>query len=109
MPVLKGDKDLLVIGQWNVFCDRCGRKFKSSELRKEWQGFMVCADCWEPRNQQDFIRSIPEKPAPPWSRPRNDGTSPLIPTYTVGTPASTPDQAGSTNFTTYGPVDRSKL
>ena len=107
--MLKGPKDYLRVGDWNAWCDVCGFKYKASELRKRWDGMMVCNGDFEIRNQQDFIRSVPEKPAPPFSRPRNDGPSPLIPTYPVGTPASTPDQAGSTNFTTYGPVDRTKL
>lgn len=107
--MLRGPKDYLKIGDWNCFCDRCGFKYKASELRKEWQGFMVCGGCYEPRNEQDFLRAVKEKPAPPFSRPRNDGPSPLIPTYPPGTPASSVDQAGSTYFVPYGPPDWSKL
>lgn len=103
-----GPKDYLKIGEHNVFCDRCGFKFKSSELRKEWQGFMVCSECWEPRHPQELIRAIADKPAPPWSRPRNDMLSTSTPTYYV---ASTPmaDNSGTTTFTTYGPVDKDSL
>jgi hypothetical protein len=107
--MLRGPKDYLKIGDHNAFCDVCGFKYKASELRKRWDGMMVCSSDFEMRHPQEFIRSIPEKPAPPWSRPRNDGPSPLIPTYPVGTPASTADNAGPTNFSTYGPVDGSKL
>ena len=30
-----------VSGQWNAICDRCGFKFKSSELKKDWQGLQA--------------------------------------------------------------------
>lgn len=120
--MFRGPKDYLKIGDHNAFCDRCGFKYKASELRKEWQGFMVCATCWEPRHPQEFVRSIPEKPAPPWSRPRNDGPSVLIPAvfdtagHTIvgtltGVDGDTPitDGAGSSYFIPYGPADKSGL
>jgi len=56
-------------GQWNAICDRCGFKFKSSELKKDWQGLMVCSHDYELRNPQDFLRVRPEKIAPDWARP----------------------------------------
>jgi len=62
-------KTTLELGKWNVICDRCGFKFKNTELRKDWQGLMVCKDDFELRNQQDFIRIRPEEVAPPWVRP----------------------------------------
>ena len=74
--MIRGPKDYLKLGDHNAWCDRCGMKYKASELRKEWQGFMVCSGCYEPRNPQDFIRAIPEN-APPWSRPRNDDVEPV--------------------------------
>ena len=107
--MLRGPKDYLKIGDHNAFCDVCGFKYKASELRKRWDGMMVCDGDYEQRHQMDFLRSIPEKPAPPFSRPRNDKASDLIPSYPSGTPASTTDNAGTTNFTTYGPVDRTAL
>ena len=59
----------LILGQWNVVCDRCGFEYKNVELKKEWTGLMVCKSCFELRNQQDFIRIKPERGAPPWVRP----------------------------------------
>lgn len=59
-------------GQWNAICDRCGFKFKSSELRKDWQGLMVCKHDFETRHPQDFLRVKPEKIAPSWARPQPD-------------------------------------
>ena len=57
-------------GQWNSICDRCGFKFKSEELRKDWQGLMVCEKDYETRHPQDFIKIRPEKAIPDWTRPR---------------------------------------
>ena len=57
-------------GQYNAICDRCGFKFKSSELRKDWQGLMVCDKDFEQRHPQDFIRVRSEKLLPEWVRPR---------------------------------------
>lgn len=34
-------------------CDRCGWKYKLKDLRKEWSGNKVCANCWDPK-PQDF-------------------------------------------------------
>ena len=59
----------LILGQWNAICDRCGQKYKASQLRKDWQGLMVCHDDWEPRNEQDFLRVRSETGAPEWVRP----------------------------------------
>ena len=56
--------------RWRAICDRCGSKRWNDELRKEWDGLMVCADtCWEPRNPQDFVRGVQDKQNPPWVRP----------------------------------------
>jgi len=67
--VPRGPKDYAELGAWNVYCDRCRRKYKNHELRKEWTGLMVCGKCWDPRNPQDFPKDIREDIAPTWSRP----------------------------------------
>ena len=56
-------------GTWAAICDRCGFRYPSEDLRKEWDNLMVCHSCWEPRHPQDFIRGIPDNPAPDWVRP----------------------------------------
>lgn len=48
-------------GDANAICDRCGFKYKLSQLRKEWTGLKVCDGagtnrCWESRHPQDFVR-----------------------------------------------------
>lgn len=30
-------------------CQRCGFKFRLSELSLEWTNLRVCSDCWDPR------------------------------------------------------------
>ena len=56
-------------GQWLVICEACGRKYKNTELRQRWDGFMVCEDDWEPRQPQDFVRGVADYQAPPFTRP----------------------------------------
>lgn len=59
---------------WNALCDVCGGKFKSTEMRKRWDGLMVCGSDWEPRHPQDFLRAVKETSNQlPWTRPDNDG------------------------------------
>jgi len=80
--VPRGPKDYAKLGAWNVYCDRCRRKYKNDELRKEWTGLMVCEKCWDPRNPQDFPKVIKEDIAPSWARPTRgeiDGS----PSYTT--------------------------
>ena len=35
-----------------AICDRCGFEKKYSQLIKEWTGFMVCSECYEPKSPQ---------------------------------------------------------
>lgn len=63
-----GSADYLKLGSWNARCDRCGAKRKGDELQKTWDGLWVCPEHWEPRQSQDFVRSVEEHPAPPFVR-----------------------------------------
>lgn len=91
-----------ISGEWNVLCDSCGRKFKASELKKRWDGFMVCAEDWEPRHIADFIKAPKGEKPIPWSRPEPSDVS-VGPTYistSTGTqdtdiPTVTPGNAGT--------------
>lgn len=56
-------------GDWQAICDSCGRKYLASELKKRWDGLMVCWQDWEPRQPQDFVKAQIDKQAVPWSRP----------------------------------------
>jgi len=59
---------------WKAICDRCGFEFYSFELKKEWQGLMVCHSCYSPRHPQDFVRAVKDEQAVPWSRPEAPDT-----------------------------------
>lgn len=50
-----------VSGKWNAICDVCGVKFKNTELRKRWDGLMVCDRDFEHRHIADFFKITPEK------------------------------------------------
>ena len=43
-------------GDNNATCDRCGKPFKASRLKKTWDGLYVCERDWEPRHPQDYVR-----------------------------------------------------
>lgn len=66
-----GSSDYLKLGSWNAQCFRCGAKRKADEMRKQWQGYWVCPEHWEPRHPQDFVRGVPDNPAVPWAQPAN--------------------------------------
>ena len=56
-------------GNWNSLCDVCGFKFKALNLKKRWDGLIVCKDDYEARHAQDFLRVQKERIAVPFSRP----------------------------------------
>ncbi len=56
-------------GCWNAICDVCGFLFKSDQLQKRWDGFMVCSKDWEARHPQEFLRVPSESKSPAWKRP----------------------------------------
>ena len=55
-------------GEWNAICDVCGKEYKSSSLRKRWDGFMVCHKDWEERHPMDSMKAHPEHTKVPWVR-----------------------------------------
>jgi len=59
----------LIAGNWNALCDSCGRKFKALDLKKRWDGLMVCAEDYETRHESDFLRVQRERISVPFSRP----------------------------------------
>ena len=66
---MSGRADYLDVGNFNALCDRCGGKYKASELKFEWDGLYVCPTCWEPRNPLDYVKGVPDIQTPPWTRP----------------------------------------
>jgi hypothetical protein len=57
-------------GAWSAICDVCGFKFKSTEMRKRWDGLMVCSQDFEHDHPQKFLRAREDKIAVPWVRSR---------------------------------------
>lgn len=77
-----GKADYYRQGDYNVICDRCGRKFKSSSCQMEWDNLFVCNSCWETRQPQDFVRGYADDQTVPIARPRGDPvfiTTPVTP------------------------------
>lgn len=69
-------------------------EYKATELKKTWDGLMVCSKDFEIRHPQDFVRGVPDYQAPKWTRPENpDGTAQV--TYAA---AITVNVANSTDF-----------
>ena len=89
-----GRADFLDLGNWNAQCFRCGMKRKASELRRQWQGYYVCPEHWEPRQPQDFVRAVPDQPGVPWDQPLNiTYVGPAAALCTVGGRSAIPGQA----------------
>lgn len=54
-----------VKGQWNIICDVCGWEFKSGQIKKRWDGLLVCDKDFELDHPQKYIRSRADpKPVP---------------------------------------------
>ena len=64
-----GGKNYYVSGSHNITCDVCSRKIKAHEAKQRWDGFIVCADDWEPRHEQDFVKAKTDKLTVPFQRP----------------------------------------
>lgn len=61
-------------GSWKAVCDRCGRIFKSDQLKQTWDGLMVCSEDWEARHDQDYVVAKVEVNGVPWSRKEPEDT-----------------------------------
>jgi len=70
-------------GDHNVICDISGFKCKRSECRKTWDGFIVRADFWEPRQSQDFVRGLRDKIAVAPGETRSEGADQFLTTNQV--------------------------
>ena len=41
------------VGKYSeAICDRCGFQYKYLELKEEWNGLLVCQECYEPKHPQ---------------------------------------------------------
>lgn len=59
---------------YNALCDVCGFKHKAAELKKRWDGLMVCSKDFELRHPMDFYTTRSDVHLLPWTRPDNNGT-----------------------------------
>ncbi len=58
-PITNSNATTDVPNRYNI-CDLSGFRAKPGELIRTWNGLMVLPEFWEPRNDQDFVRSVPE-------------------------------------------------
>lgn len=56
-------------GCWLVNCDRCGDWIYNIECKKEWTGWIVCYDCYEPRHPLLDEKTPTEDQRVPFVRP----------------------------------------
>lgn len=68
----RGRADFYASGEWNVACSMCGRKRKSSEVVKNWQGDWRCPEHNEERHPQDFVRAVPDDMSVPFAQPESE-------------------------------------
>jgi hypothetical protein len=57
-------------GDWYRICDRTGFKIRARRTRKQWNGYWVRDQSWEPRNAQDLVKGIADYQSVPEPRPR---------------------------------------
>ena len=62
-------KNYYVSGEWNLVCDICSKKIKSSQAKQRWDGFIVCPEDYEQRHPQDFVKAKTDKVSVPFTRP----------------------------------------
>lgn len=60
--------DWYEMGQWLFCCDQCGLVYKSGLGLLRWDNAIVCPNCFEERQPQDFVRGVPDIQNTPWSR-----------------------------------------
>jgi hypothetical protein len=65
-------------GDWLVICDICGQKSKASQVKKRWDGMIVCPDDYEERHIQDFLRVSPDTITVPFIRNPEDTFLPAV-------------------------------
>ena len=55
---------------WMAICDECGFEFRNDQLRRRWDGAMVCSKDWEPQHPQELTHPRrADRQSVPWSRP----------------------------------------
>lgn len=57
-------------------CDRCGFVFPYADLRREWTGLRVCADCFDPKHPSLTPKRHDLSDPKPLRNPRPDSPYP---------------------------------
>ena len=65
-------------GDFNIICDYSGFKIRRSEARMTWDGYLVRADFWEPRQPQDFVRGLRDKISVAPGQTRGESTNDFL-------------------------------
>jgi hypothetical protein len=65
-------------GQHNIICDVCGFKFKSSQIKKRWDGLLVCQQDYELDHPSKYIRVRETGLAVPDIREDNLSNAPYV-------------------------------
>jgi hypothetical protein len=62
-----------------AICDVCGFEYDWHDLMLRWDNLMVCEADYETRNEQDFVRAVPDGKPLPWSRPPPEDVELVVP------------------------------
>ena len=75
------------VGKYSeAICDRCGFQYKYLELKEEWNGLLVCEECYEPKHPQ-LEPTYASADAEALQNPRPQASFPM--TVEVGAPNDT--------------------
>jgi len=75
------------VGKYSeAICDRCGFQYKYLELKEEWNGLLVCEECYEPKHPQ-LEPTYASADAEALQNPRPQASLPM--TVEVGAPNDT--------------------
>lgn len=59
-------------GSWWIACDVCGFRHKAEEIKKRWDGLLVCKEDFEQDHPQKYLRIRETGQAVPYIREDND-------------------------------------
>lgn len=60
---------------WHAICPVCGFQYKSTEMKRRWDGVYTCEKDWEIRHPLDFYNVKGEDTSVPFVYPDVDGAS----------------------------------
>ena len=81
-------------GTWKVVCDVCGIQHPSDQVKKRWDGLMVCEKDWEMRHPQTLYNYKNHTAVPTFVRPEPEDTFTFICTVDGGSAYAHLAQAG---------------